>query len=137
VTTNFDNLLTEVYAYVAATDIFVKGDQKLTRMQKLMDFLGNPEKKLKLLHVAGTSGKTSTSYFAAALLREAGLKVGLTVSPHVTDVRERAQIALQVLPKNIYVKELSKYLQLLQTGGLKPSYMEFFMGFFYYLAAKM
>src|SRR4029078_13372669 len=69
----------------------------LEHMHELLEFLGSPHKRLRVIHIAGTSGKTSTSYYVAALLKEAGKKVGLTVSPHVDDVNERVQIDLTPL----------------------------------------
>ncbi|HEX3767761.1 MAG TPA: bifunctional folylpolyglutamate synthase/dihydrofolate synthase, partial [Puia sp.] len=51
--------------------------------------LGNPEKKFKSIHVAGTNGKGSTSHMLAAILQKAGYKTGLYTSPHLYDFRER------------------------------------------------
>ena len=58
----------------------------------LANYLGNPEKKLKSIHVAGTNGKGSTSSLLASVLQEAGYKVGLYTSPHLKDFRERIKI---------------------------------------------
>jgi folylpolyglutamate synthase/dihydrofolate synthase len=132
----FDELMNDVYAFVAQTGIYVKGDQKLERVEKFMEFLGSPQEKIKVLHVAGTSGKTSTSYYIASLLKAAGQKVGLTVSPHITDIRERAQIDLSVLEKDEYVLEMREFFELARSSGLRPSYFEFFNGFFFWLAQK-
>jgi dihydrofolate synthase / folylpolyglutamate synthase len=64
----------------------------LTNTVLLADHLGNPEKKLKAIHVAGTNGKGSTSSMIASVLQEAGYKVGLYTSPHLKDFRERIKI---------------------------------------------
>lgn len=58
----------------------------------LANYLNNPEKKLKTIHVAGTNGKGSTSSLLASVLQEAGYKVGLYTSPHLKDYRERIKI---------------------------------------------
>ena len=58
----------------------------------LADHLGNPERKLKTIHIAGTNGKGSTSSLIASVLQEAGYKVGLYTSPHLKDFRERIKI---------------------------------------------
>lgn len=58
----------------------------------LSKHLGNPEKKLKFVHVAGTNGKGSTSHLMASALQEAGYKTGLYTSPHLKDFRERIKI---------------------------------------------
>ena len=64
----------------------------LTNTLLLAEHLGNPEKKIKTIHVAGTNGKGSTSSMIASVLQEAGYKVGLYTSPHLKDFRERIKI---------------------------------------------
>ncbi len=64
----------------------------LTNTILLADFLGNPERNIKCIHVAGTNGKGSTSHMLASVLQEAGYKVGLYTSPHLKDYRERIKI---------------------------------------------
>jgi dihydrofolate synthase/folylpolyglutamate synthase len=54
--------------------------------------LGEPHQKFKSIHVAGTNGKGSSSHMLAAILQEAGYKVGLYTSPHLKDFRERIKI---------------------------------------------
>jgi dihydrofolate synthase / folylpolyglutamate synthase len=64
----------------------------LTNAYLLSNHLGNPEKKLKCIHVAGTNGKGSSSHMLASILQEAGYTVGLYTSPHLKDYRERVKI---------------------------------------------
>ena len=64
----------------------------LTNTVLLANLLGNPEDKMKSIHVAGTNGKGSTSSMIASVLQEAGYKVGLYTSPHLKDFRERIKI---------------------------------------------
>jgi dihydrofolate synthase / folylpolyglutamate synthase len=64
----------------------------LTNAYLLAGHLGNPEKKIQCIHVAGTNGKGSTSHMLASILQEAGYKVGLYTSPHLKDYRERIKI---------------------------------------------
>ena len=61
-------------------------------MTRLLEVLGNPEKSIKVLHVAGTNGKGSTSVMIASVLEEAGYSVGLYTSPHLEVMNERIQI---------------------------------------------
>ena len=68
------------------------GGATLARMQALMARLGNPEAALKCVHIAGTNGKGTVATLTASILRKAGFKVGLTVSPYVLEFRERFQI---------------------------------------------
>ena len=65
----------------------------------LVNYLGNPEKGFKTIHVAGTNGKGSTSHMLASVLQEAGYKVGLYTSPHLKDFRERIKINGEMIPK--------------------------------------
>lgn len=102
---------------------------KLEHMEALMAHLGNPEKKLRVVHVAGTSGKTSTAYYAAALLKAAGHKVGLTVSPHVDGVNERVQIDLVPLDEQAFCQELELFLELVAQSDLHPNYFETLVAF--------
>lgn len=65
---------------------------KLERIRDFLASIGNPQKELKCIHVAGTKGKCSTFAFIAYILKEAGFKVGLYTSPHLIDFRERIRI---------------------------------------------
>lgn len=64
----------------------------LERINKVLNQLGNPQDKLKFVHVAGTNGKGSTCNMIASVLKESGLKVGLFTSPFVLDFRDRFKI---------------------------------------------
>lgn len=68
-------------------------DEKLARMRHLLSLLGDPHRRLRTVLVAGTKGKGSTAVMIAGILRAMGLRVGLTVKPHLVDYRERIQIA--------------------------------------------
>ncbi len=73
---------------------------QLDRISALSGAFGNPHKQLKVIHVAGTNGKGSTSTFIASILREAGYRVGLYLSPYVHDIRERIQIDGNMISKD-------------------------------------
>ncbi|KXZ40302.1 dihydrofolate synthase / folylpolyglutamate synthase [Alkalithermobacter thermoalcaliphilus JW-YL-7 = DSM 7308] len=64
----------------------------LDNITKLLDLLGNPHKNLKVIHVAGTNGKGSTSSFITSILKNAGYTVGLFTSPHLEEFTERIRI---------------------------------------------
>lgn len=64
----------------------------LESTRALCDALGNPEKKFRSIHVVGTNGKGSTSYYLAGILQAHGLKTGLYVSPHLVSLQERIRI---------------------------------------------
>src|SRR5204863_2493822 len=67
-------------------------DLKLDRMRGLLARLGNPQDRLRILHVAGSKGKGSTSAMLAAILQRAGFRTGLFTSPHLCSVEERFQV---------------------------------------------
>ena len=69
-----------------------QGAPGLARMQNLCDHLGNPEKELQCIHIAGTNGKTSTTRFCAALLRAEGLRTALYTSPQLVRYEERMEV---------------------------------------------
>ena len=64
----------------------------LERVQSLLDRVGNPEKRLKCIHVAGTNGKGSVCAMVFYILREAGYKVGMYTSPHLKKFNERIRV---------------------------------------------
>lgn len=65
----------------------------LERMQEAARILEHPEKRYKTIHIAGTNGKGSTCVALSKILMQSGYKVGLTLSPHVDDYRERIQVS--------------------------------------------
>jgi dihydrofolate synthase / folylpolyglutamate synthase len=65
---------------------------KLDRMQELLDRLGNPDRAMRIVHVAGTKGKGSTSTILGSILRAAGQHVGLFTSPHLERIEERLAV---------------------------------------------
>nr|WP_235840380.1 folylpolyglutamate synthase/dihydrofolate synthase family protein [Corynebacterium yudongzhengii] len=69
-----------------------KIDPSLERIEKLMDYLGHPEKTFKSIHVAGTNGKTSVVRMVESLLRAFHRRTGRTTSPHLQSVTERIAI---------------------------------------------
>jgi len=69
-----------------------KESLKLERIKDFLAVIDNPQDSLKCIHVAGTKGKGSTCAFISYILTEAGYKVGLYTSPHLTDFRERIRI---------------------------------------------
>ena len=70
--------------------------------------LGNPHRKFKSIHIAGTNGKGSVAHMIASVMQESGYKVGLYTSPHLKDFRERIKINGEMISeKNVinFVKE--------------------------------
>ncbi|HEV2948682.1 MAG TPA: Mur ligase family protein, partial [Gemmataceae bacterium] len=73
-------------------------DFKLDRMRTLLDLLGNPQHRLRIVHVAGSKGKGSTSAMLESILRHAGYRTGLFTSPHLSQVEERIQVDARPIP---------------------------------------
>lgn len=78
--------------YEKKTEFLYKESLKLERIEGILRIIGDPQNAFKSIHVAGTKGKGSVCAFTAYILREAGYKVGLFTSPHLSDVRERIRI---------------------------------------------
>lgn len=76
----------------------LSGEPGLDRMKALLAALGDPQKRGRYVHIAGTNGKGSVAAFTANILQKAGFKTGLTISPYVLDFRERFQINGQMIP---------------------------------------
>lgn len=89
---------------------------------ELMKALGNPEKKFKSIHVAGTNGKGSSSHLIASILREKGLKVGLHTSPHLKDFRERIKIDNKMCDEEFVINFVENNKELIER--IKPSFFE-------------
>lgn len=99
------------------------------RMAGLMNHLGNPQDSLRVIHVAGTSGKTSTTYFITELIKAAGKTVGHTVSPHITSLTERVQINGSPLPEKEFLRLIEEFDLLVQGAPETPSWFEYMMAF--------
>ena len=87
-----------------------QGAPGLARMQNLCDHLGNPEKELQCIHIAGTNGKGSLAAMTSSILTAAGYKTGLTISPYVVDFRERFQIDGEMIPPRTLANLTEKVL---------------------------
>lgn len=101
-----------------------QGAPGLARMQNLCDHLGNPEKELQCIHIAGTNGKGSLAAMTSSILTAAGYKTGLTISPYVVDFRERFQINGEMIPSRTLANLTEKVLDAIDAieaeGGEKP-----------------
>ena len=101
----------------------------------LMQHLGNPERKFRSIHVAGTNGKGSVSHMLASVLMRAGYKVGLYTSPHLIDFRERIRINGQMIPQQCVTNFVEQHRDYMQT--LQLSFFEMTVGLaFDYFAAE-
>ena len=103
----------------------------------MMAALGNPERKFRSIHVAGTNGKGSVSHMLASVLQEAGYKVGLYTSPHLVDFRERIRINGEMIPKSAVVDFVSDNNELFAKYHLSFFEMTVGMAFGYFAREKV
>lgn len=110
----------------------------LDNMTKLLELLGNPQDKLKIIHVAGTNGKGSTCSFITSILKEAGYKVGLYTSPFLETFTERIRVNGENIPKEDVARIVTlireKIEQMVSEGYSYPTEFEIVttMAFYYY-----
>lgn len=123
----------EAAAYIEETPKFTTKN-KLEHTKECLRRLGSPEKKFKVIHVAGTNGKGSTCAFLTSILREAGYSCGLFTSPHLVEINERFQINEQNIDNESFLKAFEKVKaladEMVAEGSYHPTYFEmlFLMG---------
>lgn len=111
----------------------------LERILILLEKLGNPQNKLKYIHVAGTNGKGSVCAMLSATLVEAGYKTGLFISPYITDFRERIQINNQMITEEALinaVEETFPIIEKLRDEGIIITEFEYVNALQFYIHSK-
>lgn len=99
----------------------------MERIRALCSELGNPQDKLKIIHVAGTNGKGSTSTMISNILKKSGYNTGLFISPYVTDFRERIQYNGNMIEKNELaecVERVKEAIEKLSVQDIQPTEFE-------------
>ncbi len=89
-------------------------DLGLERILSVLEQLGNPQDKLKIIHVAGTNGKGSVCAMLESILREAGYKTGLYTSPHIWEYTER----IKICGNEISREDFAKYTDIIKNCGI-------------------
>lgn len=109
----------------------------LERVFQLCELLDNPQEKIKTIHVAGTNGKGSVCSTLASVYQEGGYKVGLYISPHMIDFRERIRVNGEMISKTEVVDFVNKYLEPFQE--IDPSFFEWstVLAFYYFAKNKV
>ena len=108
----------------------------ITNTVLLANHLGNPERHLKCIHVAGTNGKGSTSHLLASVLQEAGYKVGLYTSPHLKDYRERVSINGIPISEDYVCEFINKNKPFFEANELSFFEMSVGLAFEYFIKEK-
>ena len=116
----------------------------LENIKYLLYLLGNPHKKLKIIHVAGTNGKGSTASLISSILKSDGYKVGLYTSPHLVDFTERIKINQKPISRKKVSELLERIKPLIEKVSQTPPYGHptFFevitsLAFFYFYEEKV
>lgn len=91
---------------------------------RLLDHLGNPERSLRIIHVAGTNGKGSVCAMLDAIFREAGIRCGLYTSPHLCDFRERVRVDGENISPEAAARWLTSLRELCSGWPHSPTYFE-------------
>lgn len=107
----------------------LKGGLTTETSMCLAESVGNPQEKLRIVHVAGTSGKTSTCYGIRDLLEQSGCKTGLTMSPHMVSIADRVQVGGSNLSEEDFCNYFTVFYEKVQKIKIQPSYFEFMMVF--------
>ena len=106
----------------------------------LDDMAGNPHTHYPTVHIAGTNGKGSTAHSLAAILQEAGYRVGLYTSPHIYDFRERIRINGEKIAEEAVVDFVERWVKTSKTHPeITPSFFELTstMAFEYFALQKV
>lgn len=116
----------------------------LKRMACFLKLLGLPQDKFASIHVGGTSGKGSTCYLIASILKGAGYKTGLHLSPHLQVMPERMQINNQLISQDKFVKLLNEIIPVINRVAKRsklgqPTYFEILLAisFLYFAQEKV
>ena len=81
------------------------------RTVRMAELLGQPQEQLQTIHIAGTNGKGSTAAILEAILRQAGYRVGLYTSPHLSRYEERIQINRQPIPEQDFAQIMTRLIE--------------------------
>ena len=106
--------------------LYRKGTKpSLHRVAYLLEKLGNPQKKLKFIHIAGTNGKGSTASMTASILEKAGYRTGLFTSPYIYRFNERMQINGQQIHDETVISLTKKIRAIAETMEELPTEFDF------------
>ena len=130
--TEFNNY-EQAEKYILDIPFFAKSDERQKsgneNLAALLDELGDPHKRIKSIHIAGTNGKGSVANFIKVILEEKGLRVGIFTSPHLTDIRERIVILDELITKEDFLACFNKVRAaeeiVIGGGGNHISFFEF------------
>lgn len=106
--------------YLFSLDQF-RSDLSLERIEEAMEKLGNPERRFRDVHVAGTNGKGSVTAILSSVLKECGYRVGTFTSPHLIDIRERIRVDGEMIGKGDFARLFNK----VRSAGVRLTFFEY------------
>ena len=118
-----------------------RATERLDRLRAFLEFLGNPQRQYKTIHIGGTSGKGSTTQFVASILTAAGYRTGAHVSPYLQVATEKLQIDGRIASAARYAELVAtmraKVEQWVALGHEQPKYGELWVAMtFVYFAQE-
>ena len=125
------------FTYQEAVDYILKTPKFTTKndlghTKALLHFLGNPQDKLKIIHVAGTNGKGSVCVYLDSILQAEGKTVGRFTSPHLEKINERIVINGQDVSDELFLESFNRTLEVVKEmellGHSHPTFFEFMFG---------
>ncbi len=111
----------------------------LSRIGALLEAVGNPHKRFRAVHIAGTNGKGSVAAMLASVLQSAGYRVGLYTSPHLVSYCERIQINQNLISEREFVQLADELMPIVDAMPDTPTQFEFLtaMAFLYFARQKI
>src|SRR5947209_1915413 len=97
----------------------------LERMRRVLRQLRNPERGLRAIHVAGTNGKGSVAASLESVLRSAGYRTGLYISPHLIDPTERIRVNGRPISERVFAETAGKLFRAETQAGCRLTHFEF------------
>jgi dihydrofolate synthase/folylpolyglutamate synthase len=130
----FTDTLNWLYSLEARGEIY-----KLERMDQALALLGNPHRKLRAIHIAGTKGKGSVAAMLDACLRAAGYRCALYTKPHLVNLTERTRINGAEMPSALMLDYIRRLRAIFEHAGLALTFFEFTVAlmFLYFAEAQV
>lgn len=115
--------------YLERIPSFAREKSTLPRIREFLALLGNPDRGMRIFHVAGTNGKGSVCAFLSAVLSEAGIAFGTFTSPHLADIKERFSVGGRMVSEEefsgAFEEVYGAVTEWVRMGNPHPTYFEF------------
>ncbi len=143
---NFDKALDWIYSFTNLERDYDKRNEKnffqLLPISKLNEYFGNPTQNYKVIHVAGSKGKGTVSYILSRYFNQMGFNVGLYISPHIINVRERIQFNNNMIEEDdflYFLGEIYDYVGKISDKNEVPTFFDIFtmVAFLYFSYKKV